>query len=86
MLTLFDRSFTFLRYGGERYEKKEMQQRVRKRFSELQGMDEQDGQIPWYIVNAAQSIEDVQKEINTIVENTVEKVQSEEKPVGLLWK
>lgn len=73
-------------YGGERYEKKEMQQRVRTRFSELQGMDEEDGQIPWYIVNAAQSIEDVQKEINTIVENTVEKVQSEEKPVGLLWK
>jgi hypothetical protein len=49
-------------------------------------MDEEDGQIPWYIVNAAQSIEDVQKEINTIVETTVEKVQSEEKPVGLLWK
>lgn len=49
-------------------------------------MDERDGQIPWHIVNAAQSIEDVQKEINTIVENTVEKIQSEEKQVGLLWK
>jgi len=63
-----------------------MQQRVRQRFSELQDMDEKDGQIPWYVVNAAQSIEEVQKEINEIVENTVEKVQSEEQPVGLLWK
>jgi len=63
-----------------------MQQRVRQRFSELQDTDEKDGQIPWFVVNAAQSIEEVQKEINTIVENTVEKVQSEEQPVGLLWK
>jgi len=73
-------------YGGERYEKKEMQQRVRKRFSQLQEMDESDGQIPWYVVNAAQTIEDVQKEINNIVEKTVERVNREEVPVGLLWK
>jgi len=73
-------------YGEERYEKKEMQVRVRQRFSELQDMDQRDDRIPWYIVNAAQSIEDVQKEINTIVENTIEKVQSEEKPLELLWK
>lgn len=73
-------------YGGERYEKKEMQQRVRKRFSELQEMDEADGTIPWYIVDAAQSIDDVQKDINAIVESTIEKVQSEDKPVSLLWK
>eukprot|EP00751_Fragilariopsis_kerguelensis_P006292 CAMPEP_0170785304 /NCGR_PEP_ID=MMETSP0733-20121128/16817_1 /TAXON_ID=186038 /ORGANISM="Fragilariopsis kerguelensis, Strain L26-C5" /LENGTH=239 /DNA_ID=CAMNT_0011130713 /DNA_START=136 /DNA_END=855 /DNA_ORIENTATION=- len=72
--------------GGERYEKKEMQQRVRKRFSQLQEMDESDGQIPWYVVNAAQTIEDVQKEINNIVEKTVERVNREEVPVGLLWK
>ena len=63
-----------------------MQQRVRTRFSELQEMDEADGTIPWYIVDAAQSIEDVQKDINTIVESTIEKVQSEDKPVNLLWK
>jgi dTMP kinase len=73
-------------YGGERYEKKEMQQRVRTRFSELQAMDEKDGRIPWHIVNAAQSIEDVQTEINRIVESTVEAVQRDDKPVGLLWK
>lgn len=63
-----------------------MQQRVRKRFSQLQEMDKKDGRIPWFIVNAAQTIEEVQIEINEIVEKTVEKVQSEEQPVGLLWK
>ena len=63
-----------------------MQLRVRQRFEELQVMDEKDGEIPWHIINAAQSIEDVQKEINEIVENTVEKVRSDENPVGLLWK
>ena len=63
-----------------------MQQRVRKRFSQLQEMDENEGRIPWFVVNAAQTIEEVQKEINEIVEKTVEKVHSEEQPVGLLWK
>ena len=47
-------------------------------------MDEKDGQIPWYIVNAAQSIEDVQKEINEIVESTVDKVKNEE--LSVLWQ
>jgi dTMP kinase len=73
-------------YGEERYEKKEMQQRVRQRFRELQAMDEVDGQVPWYVVNAAQSIEEVQQEINQIVESTIDKVNAEEKPLGLLWQ
>jgi LAS superfamily LD-carboxypeptidase LdcB len=76
----------FVRYGEERYEKKEMQQRVRQRFSQLQAMDERDGQVPWYVVNAAQSIEEVQKEIKSIVEKTVERVNSEERPLGILWQ
>jgi dTMP kinase len=73
-------------YGEERYEKKEMQQRVRQKFRELQAMDEVDGQVPWYVVNAAQSIEEVQQEINQIVESTIDKVNAEEKPLGLLWQ
>ncbi|KAL3894893.1 MAG: hypothetical protein SGARI_007611 [Bacillariaceae sp.] len=73
-------------YGEERYEKKEMQQRVRQRFSQLQAMDERDGQVPWYVVNAAQTVEEVQKEINEIVEKTVEEVNAEERPLGLLWQ
>jgi hypothetical protein len=63
-----------------------MQQRVRRRFSQLQAMDEHDGQVPWYVVNAAQAVEEVQKEINEIVEKTVEKVHLQEQPLGLLWQ
>ncbi|KAG7368691.1 thymidylate kinase [Nitzschia inconspicua] len=72
-------------YGEERYEKKELQQRVRERFSQLQATDTENGQVPWYVVNAAQSIEEVQQEISAIVEQTIEKVILEEKPLGLLW-
>jgi thymidylate kinase len=63
-----------------------MQQRVRQRFGELQAMDEMDSQVPWYVVNAAQSIEEVQQEINQIVESTIDKINAEEKPLGLLWQ
>lgn len=38
------------RYGGERYEKKELQMRVRSRFAELQRLDEKDGRVPWHVV------------------------------------
>ena len=44
-----------------------MQQTVRQRFRELQETDEADGQIPWHIVDAAQSIEDVQKDIENLL-------------------
>jgi dTMP kinase len=79
-------SFVINSYGEERYEKKEMQQRVRERFSQLQAMDERDGKVPWYVVDAAQSVEEVQREINDIVETTVEKIQRADTPLGLLWQ
>mmetsp|Transcript_758 Transcript_758/g.1172 ORF Transcript_758/g.1172 Transcript_758/m.1172 type:complete len:235 (+) Transcript_758:106-810(+) len=72
-------------YGGERYEKRDMQIRVRERFGELQQMDEKDGRVPWHIVNAAQSIEEVQKDINKIVEDTVKSV-AQGKPLFNMWK
>jgi hypothetical protein len=67
-----------------------MQVRVRQRFSQLKAMDQRHGssddrRVPWYFVNAAQSIEDVQKDINAIVEKTIENVHKEDKPLGLLW-
>ena len=40
----------YFRYGGERYEKKELQMRVRSRFAELQRLDEKDGRVPWHVV------------------------------------
>lgn len=73
-------------YGGERYEKRDMQVRVRQRFSQLQTQDEREGNVPWHIVNAAQSIEEVQAEINQIVERTVSQVNKEAKPLQVLWQ
>lgn len=68
-----------------------MQSRVRQRFSQLQAQDERDGQVPWHVVNAAQTVEDVQKEINDIVEATIERVQgssdeSSSLPLQLMWQ
>lgn len=74
-------------YGNERYEKREMQIRVRQRFSQLQAHDERDGKVPWHIVNAAQTVEQVQQDINKIVEETIKRVQEGEgKPLELLWQ
>ena len=66
-------SSTF-RYGGERYETRELQTRVRQKFAELQAKDEQDGRVPWYIVNAAQSIEDVESDIQRIIQQTLARI------------
>jgi dTMP kinase len=88
-------------YGGERYEKRDMQVRVRQRFSDLQKMDEaaltttdedkEDGddkletRVPWHLVDAAQSVAAVESDIWAIVQATLEKVQ-EGKPVYKMWQ
>jgi len=51
-----------------------MQIRVRQRFAQLQQQDERTGQVPWHVVNAAGTIEQVQKEINEIVEATIDRI------------
>jgi len=72
-------------YGGERYEKRELQQRVRSRFTDLQNIDEAEGRVPWHIVDASQSIEEVQKNILTIVDETIQKL-SDGKPLVKMWE
>mmetsp|Transcript_2799 Transcript_2799/g.4231 ORF Transcript_2799/g.4231 Transcript_2799/m.4231 type:complete len:250 (+) Transcript_2799:67-816(+) len=62
-------------YGGERYEKRELQLRVRKRFAELQAMDEGEKTVPWHIIDASQAIDDVQRDINKVVEETIKRVE-----------
>jgi thymidylate kinase len=52
-----------------------MQLRVRQRFRELQALDE--GRIPWKIVNAAQSMDQVEEEIFQIVQDVLETVRKE---------
>jgi hypothetical protein len=49
---------------------------VRQRFAELQAKDEEEKTVPWHIVNAAQSIEDVQADINKIVEDTMTRMSN----------
>mmetsp|Transcript_10600 Transcript_10600/g.19032 ORF Transcript_10600/g.19032 Transcript_10600/m.19032 type:complete len:248 (-) Transcript_10600:242-985(-) len=72
-------------YGGERYEKRDLQIRVRKRFAELQSIDEKRGRVPWHVVDGKQSIEDVEKELASIVKDTVERVERDRAPVSRMW-
>mmetsp|Transcript_13733 Transcript_13733/g.28897 ORF Transcript_13733/g.28897 Transcript_13733/m.28897 type:complete len:256 (-) Transcript_13733:162-929(-) len=72
-------------YGGERYEKRDLQIRVRKRFAELKSIDEKEGRVPWHVVDASQSIEEVTTELVKIVEETVEKVTNG-KPLRKMWE
>lgn len=80
--------YILYRYGEERYEKKELQIRVRKRFEELEKMDKMDGRVPWHFVSATQSIEQVHEEIWSIVTKTLEQVHNNNngKSLGQLWK
>jgi dTMP kinase len=69
-------------YGGERYEKRDMQIRVRQRFDELQAMDR--NSVPWTVINAAQSINDVQADIWTTVQATLAEV-AKGKELKKMW-
>lgn len=76
------------RYGGERYEKRELQIRVRQRFAELQSIDEKHGRVPWHVVDASQSIEEVKEKLAAIVTDTIERVQSDSSgsaPLRRMW-
>lgn len=65
-------------YGEERYEKREMQDRVRKLFNDLmEGPDKDD----FIRIDAGRSLEEVQKSIRTAVQETVEKVDKEGSPL-----
>jgi dTMP kinase len=74
-------------YGGERYEKRDMQIRVKRKFRELQQLDENEKSFqgtPWYMVNAAQSVEDVQLDINNVIDKTLKDVY-EGVPLRKMW-
>ena len=73
-------------YGGERYEKRDLQIRVRKRFAQLQALDEKDGRVPWHVVDASQSIEDVTDELVRIVNQTLKRVERESSPLKRMWE
>ena len=62
-----------------------MQVRVRQRFEELANADDQEGRVPWHFVSAAQTVEEVQQDINKVVEKTLGKISSG-KELGKLWE
>ena len=72
-------------YGGEQYEKKELQIRVRQLYVELQSIDEEQGRVPWYVVDASLSIDEVKAEIAKIATDTIERVQIESAPLCQMW-
>jgi hypothetical protein len=63
-----------------------MQTRVRQRFSQLQSQDDREGKVPWYVINAAATIDEVQGDINEVVQKTIDKVQKENQPLHVLWQ
>ncbi len=65
-------------FGNERYEKIDFQKKVRTKFMELKAADEAADLVPWHTVDAQQSIEDISAHINTIVDETMERVKYQE--------
>ena len=83
--TLFLVDSPLTSYGGERYEKRDLQIRVRNRFAELQSVDEKLGRVPWHVVDASQSIEKVNEKIVSVVTETLEKLQRGPAPLSRMW-
>ena len=61
-----------------------MQIRVRERFGELQKMDE--GRIHWEVVDASQTIEEVESDIWRIATETMERISEQGKPLNTMWE
>lgn len=65
-------------YGTEKYEKKELQDRVRELFNVMMQSQEKDDFVR---IDAGASIEEVQRKIREQVEQTIFRVQSEQLPL-----
>ena len=76
--------FDFIRFGNERYEKRDMQIRVRQQFTKLQEMDK--NIVPWNIINAAQSMDTVEDTIWNIVRPTIDHVTATSPSIKVLWE
>ena len=70
------------RYGEERYERRDLQQRVRQKFHELRDTDTQ---LSWYTVSAAQTMDHVEAEIYEAVQATLQNVRAGKK-LGKMWQ
>ena len=75
-------------YGEERYENKDFQARVRERFAEIRAMDDDDNSQttpPWYVIHAAQTMDEVEDDIWKVVQPILHAVATEHRPIGKLW-
>mmetsp|Transcript_26874 Transcript_26874/g.55007 ORF Transcript_26874/g.55007 Transcript_26874/m.55007 type:complete len:271 (-) Transcript_26874:99-911(-) len=72
-------------YGGERYERRDMQERVRRKFDELQEADKAEGRVPWYVIDAGRTVDEVQEDVARVAEDAVRAALSG-RPLGLMWK
>ena len=80
---MFISYFTYVcRYGGERYERRDIQQRVREQFSVLR--DQENESVPWSMIDADQSKKDVSDNIWDIVHPIVQ--SSKHKPIAKIWQ
>jgi dTMP kinase len=70
------------RYGGERYEKRDMQIRVREKFGKLKKLDE--CRVTWNTVDASQSMDAVESDIWSIVSESMEACKH--KPLKKMWQ
>ena len=68
-------------FGEERYEKIDFQNSVREKYHALRSADADS--LPWYTIDAAQSLDEVETQVREIVLRVVE--SSKDKPVGKLW-
>jgi dTMP kinase len=55
---------------------------VRKRFQQLQDMDT----IAWHVIDAAQSVEQVEADIYKAVQDVIAQVQQRQLPLKKMWE
>eukprot|EP01041_Mallomonas_annulata_P005215 gene5215-10435_t len=68
-------------YGEERYEKVELQLKVRENFMKMKDSDAT--KLPWYTLDASRSIEELHEEIKLIATNTIRDIRHKE--ISRLW-
>ena len=70
-------------FGEERYEKEAFQRTVRQRFQQL--METDNSNVPWKIIDAARTIEEVEIDVHKHTEETLTRISDCATPVGTLW-
>ena len=74
-------------FGSERYEKEEMQRRVRENFYTLmEDPADSRANYQWHLIDARGSIDEVSSRINDVAETIVDNVKEQGNDIGVLWE